>query len=158
MPRKRPSALRAEPTLRHAVWSSGLLAKIPGLSLRATRQVYRVEALSLDYVLFPGATWLALRRYRAFVAAAGRRPRYPMAADCSCRTCAMDDARHARDVLETVAQRLPPRPRAELRRLLRPLDARYLRCTLPDPALSRRIDPGERWWNRRIAVGTWLSR
>lgn len=41
----------------------------------------RVEGLSADYHLSPGATDRALRRYRAFVDTPGRRPLYPQDAE-----------------------------------------------------------------------------
>ncbi|QEU96777.1 hypothetical protein CP970_42785 [Streptomyces kanamyceticus] len=112
-----------------------------------------MERLSGDYYLYPGATDRALREYRAFLRPTGRRPLYPRVAQCSCRGCSFDDVRHARDVLDQVLRQLPPRPRAELVRRVRPLDAVYLERTLPDPFARQRQYRADLWWRRRLASG-----
>ncbi|MFH0516026.1 hypothetical protein ACHBTE_02470 [Streptomyces sp. M41] len=112
-----------------------------------------MERLSYDYFVFPGVTDRALRRYRAFLQPPGRRPRFPREAGCSCRGCSLDDVRHARDVLEKVLRRLPPRPRAELARQVHVLDRRYAERTLPDPLAPHRPWRSNRWWWRRQADG-----
>lgn len=127
--------------------------RIHGLSLRTSRAIDRVERLSDDYHLCPGATGHALRRYRAFLRPAGRRHRYPQDSECGCRGCSFDDVRHARDVLESVLRQLPPRPRAELRDRVRALDAEYAVRTLPDPFARQRQWGAHRWWRRRLAGG-----
>ncbi|MEU2631056.1 hypothetical protein [Kitasatospora sp. NPDC007106] len=115
--------------------------------------MHRVEALSTDYYVFPGATAWALRRYRDFALSPGRRPLYPQDAECPCRGCSFDDVRHARDVLDEVVRELPGGAREELRRRVAVLDAAYLRRTLPDPFADRRQWRPDRWWRRRLAGG-----
>ncbi|MFK0280701.1 hypothetical protein ACIQVL_09550 [Streptomyces sp. NPDC090499] len=148
MPRRRPGALRAERLFR-AGWALPP-ERIHGLSARTSTAVDRVERLSGDYYVHPGATDRALRRYRAFLQPPGRRPRYPQDAECSCRGCSFDDVRHARDVLAQVLRQLPPRPRAQLERQVRTLDARYLARTLPDPFAADRQWRSDLWWRRRL--------
>lgn len=67
----------------------------------------KVERLSADYHVYPGATDRALRRYQAILEPPGLRPLYPQDAECSCRSCSFDDVRHAHDVLELVLDQLP---------------------------------------------------
>ncbi|MDX2760964.1 hypothetical protein ACSCB1_24580 [Streptomyces europaeiscabiei] len=154
MPRNRPGALRAAQRLRGdrpLSRDSPPRSRIHGLSARTSASVHRYEALSADYDVFPGMTASALRRYRAFAGAPGRRPRYPFLDDCGCRACALRDIRHVRDMLGTVLRHLPPRPRAELGRLVTSLDVRYLERTLPDPFVH--VRRGWRpyvWWYRRL--------
>ncbi|MFD0355881.1 hypothetical protein ACFVHW_19415 [Streptomyces sp. NPDC127110] len=149
MPRRRPGALRAEaPSPR--LWGPAPPPRIHGLSAGTSLAVHRAERLSDDF-LYPGATARALRCYQEFLAVPGRRPLYPQEAECSCSGCAFDDVRHARDVLEEVSQELRPRARAELLRLLRPLDATFFRRTLPDPFTHRRTRRVDFWWYRRLA-------
>lgn len=151
MPRKRPGALRAEQSLRVA--RSLPPERIHGLSARTSAAIGRVERFSGDYYVCPGATDGALRRYRAFLLAPGRRPLYPQDAECSCRGCSLDDVRHARDVLEEVIQQLPPWPRAQLERQVRALDARYVQRTLPDPFAAERQWRSDLWWRCRLSGG-----
>lgn len=155
MPRKRPGALRAaqrrlggdRPRSRDRPPES----RIHGLSARTSAAVHRYEAVSTDYDVFLGVTAYALRRYRAFVATPGRRPRYPFLDDCGCRACALRDIRHVRDMLDSVLRHLPPRPRAELGRLVAALDVLYLERTLPDPFVdTRRVWRPGAWWYRRL--------
>ncbi|MFC3996579.1 hypothetical protein ACFOVU_11685 [Nocardiopsis sediminis] len=111
-----------------------------------------METASDDYYVFTGATRSALRRYREFLSPPGRRPLYPTPALCSCRGCELDDVRHARDVLEAVAVRLPVRARAELRRVIAPLDRAFARRTLPDPrGPAWQPEFAERWWHHRMS-------
>ena len=154
MPRRRPGALRVE-QIGYRTWerSGPPLDRIHGLSRRASLAVHLVERRAGDCRLHPGATERALRRYRAFVWPPGGRPRCPRDAECSCRGCAFDDVRHARDVLDDVVRRLPRRARAEPARRVAPLDAAYLACTLPDPFAQERQWRGGAWWRRRPAGG-----
>jgi hypothetical protein len=101
-------------------------------------------------MLCPGATEYALRRYREFLRPPGTRPLYPRLAECWCTWHAFEDVRHARDVLDELLTRLPPRAAAELARLVRPLDTAYARRTLPDPFADRRPWHGDCWWYRRL--------
>lgn len=153
MPRRRPSALRAEQVMQphhECPW----LDQICGLSARTAYAIHLVEVASRDYYLYLGATKSALRRYRAFVSPPGKRPRYPKPADCTCRGCSLDDVRHARDVLESVLEQLSGRARADLGRQVARLDAQYLARTLPDPFASQYDSNGPRsWWERRLSLG-----
>ncbi|MEV6592311.1 hypothetical protein [Streptomyces acidicola] len=151
MPRKRPGALRAQQNPRFA-WSLPP-ARIHGLSARTSIAIDRVERLSGDYYIYPGATERALRQYRVFLQPPGRRPLYPQDAECSCRGCSFDDVRHVRDVLQEVVRQLPARPRAELERQVRALDASYVERTLPDPFATHRQWRSDLWWRRRLAGG-----
>ncbi|GHF66543.1 hypothetical protein GCM10018783_39640 [Streptomyces griseosporeus] len=135
------------------MWDEPPPGRIHGLSPLTSLAVHRVERLSADYYVYPGATARALRRYEAFARAPGRRPRYPQDAECSCRGCSFDDVRHARDVLAEVLRHLPPRARAELGRRVAVLDAGYLRRTLPDPFAEQRQWGSGLWWRRRLAGG-----
>ena len=153
MPRNRPGKLRAtqQPEHRPRGWNTPAPARIHGLSTRTSLAIHTYEALDRDYYIFPGATDRALRRYRDFLSPPGHRPRYPYLDDCGCRGCSFRDVRHARDVLDTVLQELPPRARAELGRLIASLDAVYLTRTLPDPFVdTRREWRPEVWWYRRL--------
>ncbi|MFK0191750.1 hypothetical protein [Kitasatospora sp. NPDC090308] len=164
MPRNRPGALRATAPRATAPRATAPRATapsrrpeappphVPGLSAAADRDVRRVEWQRPDRWVEPGATGEALRRYRAFLRAPGGRWRYPRAAEFSCCPgCARDDARHCRDVLAALLPHLPPRSRAELVRLLRPLDAEFRRRTLPDPFAP----PDAPWWWRRLGDSPW---
>lgn len=151
MPRKRPGALRARQTPRVA-WSRPP-ERIHGLSARTTLAIDRVERSSHDYYIYPGVTRRALHRYRAFLRPSGRRPLYPQDEECSCRGCALDDVRHARDVLEEILRQLPGRPRGEVARRVRALDTEYLQRTLPDPFAAQRQWDSDLWWRRRLGGG-----
>ncbi|MFJ5924586.1 hypothetical protein ACIQF6_18505 [Kitasatospora sp. NPDC092948] len=143
MPRNRPGALRA--TVASCVPASPP-ARVRGLSAAACLDVYRIEREAPSFVLYPGSTALALRRYRAFLHPFGGRPLYPRESMCPAPRCAIDDVRHARDVLGEALWFLPGRSRAALAGLLRPLDAEYRRRTLPDAF----ADPTRPWWHRRL--------
>ncbi|MEU5536501.1 hypothetical protein [Streptomyces sp. NPDC020362] len=151
MPRNRPGALRsARSTPGPRVWEEPPPVRVPGLSARTSLAVHRAERLSPGFWYPRGATDTALRRYRAFLHPPGRRPRYPRASYCAaCPGCALDDVREARDALAEILPLLPPRARAELQRVLTPLDRRFLRRTLPDPLAG----PAAPWWHRRLALG-----
>ncbi|MFI5763473.1 hypothetical protein ACIA8F_21350 [Streptomyces sp. NPDC051563] len=150
MPRRRPRALREEQALSH-VGGPTPPFRIHGLSTGASLAVHRIEGLSRGSSIHPGATDRALRRYREFLHPPGRRPLYPQEAFCSCSWCSFDDVRHARDVLNEVLERLPERARGELGRLVKPLDALFLRRTLPDPFAHRRPWRARLWLYRRLA-------
>ncbi|MFJ3306395.1 hypothetical protein ACIPSA_25390 [Streptomyces sp. NPDC086549] len=152
MPRRRPGALRAQPRDSRA-WGDFVPVRIHGISTDSTLAILRLERLSDDYFVYPGATDRALRRYRAFLAPPGRRPLYPQYSECGCRGCSFDDVRHARDVLDEVLRQLSSRPRAELRRQVVSLDAAYVRRTLPDPFAASRQWRSDLWWRRRLAGG-----
>ncbi|MFF0390092.1 hypothetical protein ACFYS8_15615 [Kitasatospora sp. NPDC004615] len=151
MPRNRPGALRAA-----AVAFVDPPPRIRGLSAAASLDVHRAECERPSFFLRPGATGLALRRYRAFLHPFGGRPLYPRESLCpSCPGCAGDDVRHSRDVLGEVLLFLPGRSRAELGRLVRPLDAEFRRRTLPDPFAGERLGAGLGWWHWRLGESAW---
>lgn len=151
MPRRRPGALRVEQHGPRA-WEGSPPDRIHGLSARTSLAIHRVERLSADYYVYPGATDRALQRYQAFLEPPGRRPLYPQDTECSCRGCSFEDVRHARDVLELVLEQLPVRARADLERQVVSLDTEYLNRTLPDPFADRRQWRSDLWWRRRLAV------
>ncbi|MGH8916844.1 MAG: hypothetical protein ACRD0H_00615 [Actinomycetes bacterium] len=113
-----------------------------GLSARVLAAIGQVDR---EY-FWPRATERALLSYREFLTS-GRWPLYPQLEDCPCDGCSLDDVRVARDVIEEVLRRLPPRERAELRRLVSPMDRRYLALTLPDPFARNGL-----WWHQRLAA------
>ncbi|EFL10221.1 MULTISPECIES: hypothetical protein [Actinomycetes] len=87
----------------------------------------------------------ALDRYRRFLRQPGRWLYVPWP-DCPC-----GDPVEARDELEAALRALPPRARADLRRVLAPLDAEFRRRTLPDPAASSLSRwHAEAWWRQRL--------
>ncbi|GGP42853.1 hypothetical protein GCM10010185_12970 [Saccharothrix coeruleofusca] len=147
--------MRAERSRPEGFPASGHL---PGLSHRTTLAVRDVERRSEEYYVRPGATALALRRYRVFLTRSGRRPLYPRSVGCSCAECAFQDVRHSRDVLEWTLERLRRRSRGELERLVTALDAVYLKRTLPDPFAARRPPSSQLrgprpdpWWYDRLS-------
>jgi hypothetical protein len=88
---------------------------------------------------------------RAFLRQPGRKLRL-VASECpSCPGCEYLDVAVVRDGLEAVTQVLPPRARAELRRLLVRLDRGFRRRTMSDsgPKLRWTGEPLP-WWHRRI--------
>ncbi|MET8450728.1 hypothetical protein [Streptomyces sp. NPDC005209] len=153
MPRNRPGALRARRSraLPHTRETPPPV-RIPGLSARTSLAIHRVESASNGFLIRVGATDEALRRYRAFLSRPGLRTLYPREAFCpSCPGCALDDVRHARDVLAEILPLLPPRARGELRRALLTLDRHYRTRTLPDPLAAARGEAP--WWHGRLADG-----
>ncbi|MFG3343667.1 hypothetical protein ACGF1Z_01230 [Streptomyces sp. NPDC048018] len=56
----------------------------------------------------------------------------------------------ARDLLDLVVRRLPPRPRRDLESLLAPMDDELRRRTLPDPFAYRHPHRRGGWWHRRL--------
>lgn len=87
----------------------------------------------------------ALDQYRRFLRQPGRWLHVPWT-DCLC--C---DPVEARDELEAALRALPRRDRAELRRVLAPLDDEFRRRTLPDPAASSLSSwHAEAWWRQRL--------
>lgn len=142
MPRRRPGALRAEQ------WrpSSGVPARrVTGVSALTRVAIRRVEAECLS----PDAVAVALARFESFLRRSDRYLWLPgIEMDCPC--CSPLEAR---DDLETVLSRLPPKARADLMRRLSWADEQFERRTLPDP-VARQIavwQPGEAWWRQRLA-------
>ncbi|MEU3567608.1 hypothetical protein AB0E96_04125 [Kitasatospora sp. NPDC036755] len=153
MPRRRPAGLRTDHRHEPRTWDDPPPARIPRLSTRAGPATHRVEQLSTDYCVHPGATDRAPRRHRAFTLPTGRRPRYPQGAHGSCRGCSFDDVRHARDVLDQLLRELPARAREEPGRRVAVPEAACLRRTPPDPFADRRQRRPDPWWRRRLADG-----
>ncbi|MER6785620.1 hypothetical protein ABT330_13460 [Streptomyces sp. NPDC000658] len=150
MPRNRPGALRARRLPAAHARGVPPPARIPGLSLRTSLAVHRLEDEDDGPLLLPGATASALHRYRAFATTPGRGVLYPRTSACpACPGCGLDDVRHARDILNATLHLLtPPGARTELARALNELDRAYRLRTLPDP----RPNPGP-WWHRRLSEG-----
>ncbi|QFZ18277.1 hypothetical protein [Saccharothrix syringae] len=136
MPRRRPGAVRADlRTRRPPPDRPDRDPPIRGLGPDAQRAV---DLLGLG-------TGRAFEGYRRFLRRPGRWLHVPFH-DCPC--C---DPVHARDELELALIRLPPRARAELRRLVEPLDAEFRRRTLPDPlAVGGDFWLSRAWWHRRL--------
>lgn len=160
MPRNRPGTLRGAHLHVGPVWSQRILEPIRGLSSATSLAIFRLEQSLGNYYVYVGSTRRALTDYRAFVSTRG--PSYPMPVECECSHCPFDSVVHARDVLEHVLERLPVRAKAELRRVVRRLDAEFLRRTLPDPFgrshFWNRIEYGAQpdpWWYGRLPGRPW---
>ncbi|MFI6099106.1 hypothetical protein ACIA8G_26430 [Lentzea sp. NPDC051213] len=134
------------------MWSQRIPEPIRGLSTATSLAIFRVEQASGNNYVFVGSTRRAVDSYRAFTLRPG--PLYPLPVVCECPGCPLDDSVvHARDLLEHVLERLPVRARAELWRLVLPLDVEFRWRTLPDPHqrrhfrnmidLDAELDP---WW------------
>ncbi|WIX76839.1 hypothetical protein QRX50_36240 [Amycolatopsis carbonis] len=95
--------------------------------------------------LWAGYFVKAFDRYRRFLRQPGRWSYVPWP-DCPC--C---DPVDARDELEAAVRALPHDARADLRRVLAPLDDEFRRRTLPDPKASS-ISPwhAAAWWRQRL--------
>ncbi|GAA4919475.1 hypothetical protein LX16_4349 [Stackebrandtia albiflava] len=145
MPRNRPRALRVTPER-----PPRSLRRIRGLSGRTASAIAQWEATTGLLGTSPGMTTLAWESYRAFTSRSGTTVRYPRPETCGAPTCALDDVRHARDLLEQALVRLPRPAGAELRRLLAPLDDAYLRITLPDPFARHGPYRNRAWWWHRL--------
>ncbi|MFE7709575.1 hypothetical protein ACFU6I_28140 [Streptomyces sp. NPDC057486] len=104
------------------------------------------------YTVFPGVTAAAVRRCHSFFGLPGR-TLHPGLADCHCRGCSLDDVTLARDVLDDVLALLPPRPQAELRRLVARNDRKPFRRTLLDPPAPGHPWRREAWWRMRSYDG-----
>ncbi|MFC5117817.1 hypothetical protein ACFPN7_28105 [Amycolatopsis halotolerans] len=133
MPRRRPGAVRADrPEPRDT--------PIPGISRRAQAAIEFAAAHR-----GAGSVSQALDRYRSFLRQPGRWLYVPWT-DCPC--C---DPVDARDELEAVLRALPPGARAELRRVVAPLDEEFRRRTLPDPTASSLSSwHAAGWWRQRL--------
>ncbi|WP_082317810.1 hypothetical protein [Streptomyces sp. NRRL WC-3549] len=151
MPRRRPGALRAEDPVP-PVWGPWT-GHVPGLSERACAEVARVEREQgeLD-VLWVGAVEAALRHYRAFLRQPGRHLGLYFESSPHPESSLVDVA-NARDLLQEALRLLPAPTRAELGRLVAPLDAQLRRRTLPDPHAWRRFWRGDEWWHQRLYDG-----
>ncbi|MER6483637.1 hypothetical protein ABT264_08895 [Streptomyces virginiae] len=162
MPRRRPSALRAQLSLPEPMYAGAdrcrsdrppgpWPTRIDRLSSRTVAAIHREESRRpYDEGLWPGATATALATCRSFLTLPGRwlclRRGY-----CACEQCDLrNDIAVARDLLELTVHRLPRRPRRELEALLAGLDEELWRRTVPDPFAHRRPHRGGAWWHRRL--------
>ncbi|WP_091295162.1 hypothetical protein [Amycolatopsis xylanica] len=134
MARSRPGALRAAQARFPANVPE---RRIPGLSPRAREAIRLLEARTGDY----NAIYLALDAYRQAL----RKPGRINSAEHPCPCC---DSFEARDVLGRALETLPGYARAELGRLVAPLDAILLRRTVPYPWPERR-PWATGWWHLR---------
>ncbi|MFD7656243.1 hypothetical protein ACFV4N_19915 [Actinosynnema sp. NPDC059797] len=114
---------------------------IPGVNRRTQ---LAIEALAARR-LWSGDVSGALERYRRFLRQPGRRLHVPWP------DCPSSDPVEARDELEAVLRVLPRGARAELRRVIAPLDDEFERRTLPDPkAGSLSSWHAAAWWRQRL--------
>ncbi|MFB6518962.1 hypothetical protein [Streptomyces sp. NPDC056401] len=155
MPRRRPGALRAERGTydgRHPPAWAWELPPVDRLSPGATAAAHWAR---------PGrGAEIAdlLNRYRTFLSGPGS-PLLLVPSECpACPGCARDDVAVVRDDLGDLYRELPPVARAALGRVLRGLDARFRRRTLPHPVPSAGgwVDWSGRpraWWHRRLYEG-----
>lgn len=152
MPRKRPSALRAQNTMsRRTHRGAGPPTRIDRLSGRTVSAIHAEEARRpRDEGLAPGDTRIALQCFRTFLARPGR-PLYVRRTPCGCDDCELgENVAVARDLLALVLSRLPPRARRELAALVAELDEELRRRTLPDPFAYRQTWRRGGWWHGRI--------
>jgi hypothetical protein len=138
MPRNSPGAIRAG--RRADAAPRPLFSRINGLSPRAHEAIAILEACRLG----EGAVAKALDAYADFLAQPGRWLYLPDSCNCPC------DLPLARDILDTAVRGLPEAPRAELRRILRPLDTEFAARTLPDPHAAWPTAVMPPWWHRRL--------
>lgn len=152
MPRRRPGALRAArgtyENRRPPAWA---------------RELPPVDRLSPDAAA--AAHWAGpgradeiadlLSRYRNFLSRPGGALLLVASSCPACPGCARDDVAVVRDELGDLYRALPPAARTALGRVLRDLDARFRRRTLPHPAppAAGWADWSGRpraWWHRRL--------
>lgn len=139
MARKPPGAIRARRRPARGVVAPA--RQVPGVSHRTRAAIEQTEAR----YLWQGAVAEALHQYERFLRRPGRYLYLPWD-DHPC-----GDPTDARDTLEAALRHLPPAARPGLRKIVAPLDAEYLRRTLPDPfAASLSAWHAEAWWRQRI--------
>lgn len=142
MARKPPGAIRAQRWPARS--DAAPVRQVSGVPRRTRAAIDQIEAGYLGH----GAVAETLHQYERFLRQPGRYLYLPWD-DCPC--C---DPTEARDVLAEALRRLAPAARAGLRRLVTPLDAEFLRRTLPDPvAVSVSSWHAEAWWRQRIREG-----
>lgn len=133
MPRNRPGAVRAA---RTRIQGYRTLSRIRGVHWRTRRAIELAEIRELG----AGRVQDVLDRYRGLLDGPGRWLALPP--PIGCPGCDLTYARH--DVAD-VLRALPPAARADLRRIVAPLDDRFRRRTLPEPNAA-----GDAWWLRRV--------
>ena len=136
MPRRPPGAVRAQQT------PVGHRSRIAGLSARTITALAQFDHRRR----WPGCTAAALQGYRRLLRQRGRwldlEPE-----GCSCCGGPLDH----RDNLEAALEALPTPERAELRRLIAPLDDNLFRRSIPDPFWRPADGPyADRWWHHRM--------
>ncbi|MEV0703661.1 hypothetical protein AB0I53_37885 [Saccharopolyspora sp. NPDC050389] len=138
MPRRSPGALRAEQAVIAGIRPSG---RIRGAGRGPWAELDRVEARRLYWLVLVSRP---LDRYRRFLRQSGRWLYIP-AYDSPANPVT------ARDALERAMPRLSPRARAELRRMLAPLDEEFRRCTIRHPRAPAMSEwNAEAWWRQRM--------
>ncbi|CAG6392300.1 conserved hypothetical protein [Actinacidiphila cocklensis] len=140
MARRPPGAIRAQrwPARKKDVPPA---RQVSGVPHRTRAAINQLEARHL----WRGAVAEALHHYERFLRQPGRYLSLPWD-DCPCCNPA-----EARDILGEALRLLPPAARAGLQKIVTPLDAEYLRRTLPDPVAAS-ISPwhAEAWWRQRV--------
>jgi len=137
MPRNRPSQVRASG--RHPRRQTHE-TPTPGLPRGSGKLAGAVSRLEHER-LWPGAIAQALQQWSR----TAHRPRRALSGGCGCPMCNPFYTTDEREVLEAAMHALPPQAARELRRLVKPLDDRYIAKTWPDPFAS----PDDGWWARR---------
>lgn len=139
MPRRRPSALRGEHTVRGA---AGRRPAIDGLSGSCTADLRRLERTRC----WPESTVTAFRHWRDLAHGPVRRIAAPFSgARCGIPACGCDPG-YFRDHLETVLHALPARSARELGALVRALDEKIItRARVIHVAA-----PGAHWWRDQL--------
>jgi chloramphenicol 3-O-phosphotransferase len=118
-----------------------LAQPVEGLSARADAEVGRLQGRRPDIEVRR-----ALVGYRRSVNQSRRRIRFDEDSGLD------DDVLAQRDMLDDAMRLLPEPARAELRRLIAPLDEAFLRRTLPDPLAPYVPWRGAAWWHQRITL------
>ncbi|MFF3673005.1 hypothetical protein ACFYYS_03345 [Streptomyces sp. NPDC002120] len=147
MPRRRPGALRAErgtyEDRRPPAWTRPLppVDRLPPDAAAAAHWGRPGRAAEIAELL---------GRYRSFLRRPGSRLLLGPSPCPGCPGCARDDIAVVRDELADLQRALPPVARTALGRVLRGLDAQFLRRTLPDPD-----PPADRWADWRGRPRAW---
>jgi len=139
MPRRPPARVRAS---NRRLPRSPFPRRHPRIPCGSSTLHAAIRLLELhDRDLGPGDVASALDRWRRIANRPTPNPLgYGFAAQCGIWGCCPP----SREALDIAIRRLPPRPARELRRLVAPLDERFLDRTYPDPTAP----PGP-WWTRR---------
>ncbi|MFE7709588.1 hypothetical protein ACFU6I_28205 [Streptomyces sp. NPDC057486] len=143
MPRRPPAAVRRGLRHRHRPWESR--AVVPGLSMRALTELAHAERERF----WPGAAYEAFRHWRQLADIPGQGVLYPLRTGVEGLVGQGDHwgPEAWRGVLDVLLHALSPHCARELRAVLAPLDERFLRHTLNDPAAGSADTP---WWLSRL--------
>ncbi|MDA1361717.1 hypothetical protein O1R50_18965 [Glycomyces luteolus] len=137
MPRKPPARVRAQQRRIVPPATPRPIPRIPGASSALQGATARLE--HDDPRFSPGDVASAFHVWHRAVSGPARRAR-DHARHADCELCNPP----SRDVLELALHLLPRRSAQELRRLVAPLDERFMRLTIPLPGKP----PGP-WWTLR---------